>query len=125
LLAYFLFPRPPIQLPSNQSGLIIAAFTLIAWLLGTFIDALRNVAIERVLDWFPPLRIEWGFFIHGEHDKVARVEEYFFSFYKIDMDMALALTLFLSLSRHILSIFVQQSIGYYPPKVAIICGPLL
>jgi len=117
LLAYFLFPRHPIQLPADQSGLIVAAFTLVAWLLGTFIDALRNLVIEHILDLIPPLKIKWEFFIHGAQEKVAKVEEYFFSFYRIDMDMALALSLFLTVSRHVLSAFVQQSVGYYSPQV--------
>jgi hypothetical protein len=120
LLSYFLFPLHPIKLPQGQSALIVAAFTLIAWLVGTLIDAMRNLLIEILLDLIPPLRIQWDFLIHGDQEKVAKVEEYFFSFYKIDMDMAVALTLFLCLSNRVLSVFVQQSVGYYPPRVGII-----
>jgi hypothetical protein len=125
LLAFFLFPLHPIKLPSDQSGLIVAAFTLIAWLLGTFIDALRNLVIEHILDLVPPLKIEWDCLIHGKQEKVARLEEYFFAFYKIDMDMALALPLFLTLGTRILSTFVQQSVGYYPPRVGVILWPVM
>jgi hypothetical protein len=120
LLGYFLFPLHPIQLPVDQSALVVAAFTLIAWLLGTFVDALRNAVVEHLLDLLPPLKIRWGFFIHGEQEKITRVEEYFFSFYRIDMDMAVAITLFLTLSTRVFSAFVQQSVGYYPPKVGLI-----
>ena len=120
LLAYFLFPRHPIELPTDQSALIVSAFTVVAWLLGTFIDATRNLVMEHVLDWIPPLRINWSFLVYSEQEKIARIDEYFFAFYRIDMDMAIALALFLVASRRVLSIFVQQSVGYYPPRVGLI-----
>jgi hypothetical protein len=52
----------------------------------------------------------WG------QSKVARIDQYFLTFYLIDIDMAIALVLFLTARRFVLSIFVQQSVDYYPPN---------
>ena len=104
LLGYFLLPYN-FSLHS-QAGFAIPAFALIAWILGTFIDAVRNLAVESLLDkWW---EIDWKFFIHGNREHVAGIEEYFFSFYRIDMDIALAILLFLITGPFISYAFLRR-----------------
>jgi hypothetical protein len=47
-LGYFLLPYNFSLRP--EAGFAIPAFALLAWILGTFIDAVRNLAIESFLD---------------------------------------------------------------------------
>jgi hypothetical protein len=65
---------------------------------------------------FPqPARYElkWEFLIHGPADAVKNLEQYFFSFYRIDVDMAIAIVIYLAAGPKILSIVTSQSIPCY------------
>lgn len=108
LLGYFLLPYK-FDLHS-EAGFAIPAFALLAWILGTFVDAVRNLAIESLFDvWW---EIEWKCFIHGNREHIAGIEEYFFSFYRIDMDMALAILLFLVAGPFIPYVFLSGHVAY-------------
>lgn len=114
-LGYFLLPYK-FELHAKP-GIALPAFAISAWILGTFIDALRNLAIESLLDnWW---RIDWKFFIHGNREHVAGVEEYFFSFYRIDMDMAAAILLFLILGPFIPYLFLNGPVVCYPIRTGL------
>jgi hypothetical protein len=112
LLAYFAVPQSP-NLLHDEPILAAGALTLVAWLLGTFIDALRNLTVEHVWDWFPGQKVNWKFFVHGDPAKVANCEKYFFSFYMVDTDMAIAIALFLLVGPSVLSIIIGQAIPPY------------
>lgn len=84
-----------------------------AWLLGTFIDALRNLVVEHIWDWIPSQKVNWKFFVHGEATKVANCEKYFFSFYMVDVGMTVAIVLFLSVLPKVLSIVTSQPVPPY------------
>jgi hypothetical protein len=115
LLGYFLLPYN-FSLHS-QAGFAIPAFALSAWIVGTFVDALRNLAVETLLDkrW----ELEWALFIHGNREHIAGIEEYFFSFYRIDMDIALAILLFLIAGPFIPYAFLNGPIASYSIKTCI------
>jgi hypothetical protein len=53
LLAYFTLAQRLTSFLHEDAAVILGAFTVIAWLIGTLIDALRNVLIEWIWDLFP------------------------------------------------------------------------
>jgi len=113
-LGYFLLPYK-FQMHA-EAGFAIPAFGLLAWILGTFIDAVRNLAIESLFDiWW---EIDWKFFI-GNRDDVAGIEEYFFSFYRIDMDMAVAILLFLVAGPLVPYAFLDGPIVFYSIRTGV------
>ena len=113
LLGYFALSQHLDQpLLHASAGIAIAASTLMAWLIGSFVDALRNFLVEGLLDryWFA---INWEFFVKGKQEEVANIEQYFFSFYMIDMDIAIAVVLFLGFGPCILSIITERPIPHF------------
>jgi hypothetical protein len=113
LLAYFALPQSQTCLLHENSVLAAGALTLIAWLLGTFIDAFRNAVVEHIWDWLPSQKVNWKFLVHGDPTRVANYEHYFLSFYMIDVDMAIAIVLFLSVGPCVLSVITSQPVPHY------------
>jgi hypothetical protein len=72
----------------------------LAWISGTFFDLIRNL-LEWVWDcrWIATQKLNWRFFFNGEPERLANLEHYFWSFYLLDADMAIAILLSLLLSR--------------------------
>jgi flagellar biosynthesis protein FliQ len=62
-----------------------------AWILGTLVDALRNILEELLLDHLQPL--DWAFFFRGEEKLLANFEHHLWSFYILDLDMTIAIAL--------------------------------
>ena len=90
-----------------------------AWLLGTFIDALRNVFLEEAWDRFQP--VEWSFFVEGPADEISNLDHYFFSFYMADLDIAIGIALYLACGHF----FITRVLGLnaqYPCAVYLILG---
>jgi hypothetical protein len=114
LLGYFALPIKSNSLLHPDSVLAAGALTLIAWLLGTFIDAVRNLVVEHVWDWLPGQAVNWRFFVHGNEKEVANCERYFFSFYMVDVDMAIAVGSFLLAGPYIVSTVTGTPIDSYP-----------
>ncbi len=64
---------------------------LSAWVIGTFFDAFRNGIIEYLIEHlFKKAEINWDFFFRGKREKVAQLEEYFYAYYQLDTNMAIA-----------------------------------
>jgi hypothetical protein len=106
LLAYFTLYHIPSAPPLHDNpGAALAIATLLAWLLGTFIDAIRNL-LEWVWDWFSKEKFPWEFLLHGEPDKVSNLENYFLSFYRLDGDIAIAIFLFVLFAPSIISALI-------------------
>jgi len=80
------------------SGAIVV-LVLIAWILGTFFDLIRNL-LEWVWDSprFTSHELNWAFFFRGDQTRLANLEHYFWSFYLLDADMAIAILLSLMAS---------------------------
>lgn len=121
LLGYFAITHgesvPPV-LAKNVAA-AISLFALMAWLIGTFIDALRNVFLEAAWDRFQP--VEWSFFVDGPADEIGNLDHYFFSFYMADLDIAIGVFLYLVFGR----IFITRVLGFkaqYPCLVYLILG---
>jgi hypothetical protein len=103
LLAYFDLHGFSFQELHNLQGLDVIVIILIIWLLGTFIDVLRNL-LEHLWDcrWFVNEDLNWDFFFHGEQGKLNNLDNYFWTFYVLDADLAIAILLFLFLGRQLL-----------------------
>ena len=65
------------------------AFLLLAWIIGALLDAIRNGLVETWLDRKHP--INWDFFFTGEGDKILRLNEHYYAYYKLDMNFVLAI----------------------------------
>jgi hypothetical protein len=80
------------------SGAIIV-LVVIAWIIGTFFDVVRN-HFEWAWDsrWFAEHELNWAFFFRGDEKRLANLDQYFWSFYVLDADMALAIVLSLTFS---------------------------
>jgi len=94
-----------------NAGILI--LILFAWILGTFFDLSRNL-LENLWDchWFVRHELDWDFFFHGDDKRLANLEHYFWSFYLLDADMAVAIFFFLLLGRAILSQTIGQAQTY-------------
>jgi hypothetical protein len=73
------------------SGAIVV-LVLLAWILGTFFDLIRN-QLEWIWDCshFTTNKLNWGFFFRGDEKRLAHLEHYYWSFYLLDADMAIAI----------------------------------
>jgi hypothetical protein len=78
LLAYFDCFGPALKPLHDLPGTTIFFFILLAWIVGTFFDLIRNL-LEWVWDcgWFVEDELNWKFLIHGDESKVARLEHYY------------------------------------------------
>jgi hypothetical protein len=103
------------------SGAIVV-LAILAWILGTFFDLIRNL-LEYVWDCrrFTLHELNWAFFFRGDETRLANLEHYFWSFYLLDADMAIAILLSLAASPCI--VFV--SAGAVRGKMWLIWSALL
>lgn len=91
---------------------IVGVFVL-AWLLGTLFDVIRNL-----LEWLWDCRrlvtkpLNWRFFFEGDEQRLANLEHYFYSFYMLDADMAISILLFVFLGRWIISVTIGPAHVY-------------
>lgn len=121
LLGYFAIYQNG-QVPPALHGNAAAAigiFAILAWLLGTFFDMLRNRIVEWALDECYS-KIYWDFFFTGSAEKLANLEHFFFSFYMLDADMAIGLFLFVAIGPYVVS-----DLGLTPHVSIVFRGVLL
>lgn len=92
LFVYFDFHGFSFQEIKLSSSAIIL-LVLIAWVLGTFFDMVRNL-FEWCLEYrFPRYKLNWEFFFCGDKDRLENLEHYYWSFYLLDADTAIAILL--------------------------------
>jgi hypothetical protein len=99
LIMYLAIQGPTFSWIDSLSSGAIAVLVLIAWILGTFFDLIRN-HLEWIWDskHFTPEELNWSFFFRGDAARLANLEHYFWSFYMLDADMAIAILLSVSSS---------------------------
>ncbi len=68
-----------LQLDAAQSTIAAGAFLLGSWMVGTFLDSVRNLLEHRWDHLYGPLY--WNFFFYGARDKVAQLDEHYFAYY--------------------------------------------
>ncbi len=80
-----------------SSLLKLGGAVALAWIIGTFIDAIRNCFIEdRINSWYPKAKIDdsnWRFFFDADPAKLAQFEQYYFSYYRIDINISIAIVM--------------------------------
>lgn len=106
ILGYFAITyggQVPPTLHENLAA-AISMFALLAWLLGTFFDAVRNI-LEGIWGRLSP--VQWDFFLHGASEELANLDHYFFSFYMLDADLAIGLSLYLVFGWY----FIREVLG--------------
>ena len=79
---------------SLSSG-IVAALSFVAivfgFVVGELLDSVRDL-VEHLCDrLFPRIAINWDFFVSGEKQKVENLEEWFFTYYELDANLALGI----------------------------------
>jgi hypothetical protein len=131
LLSYFDQNGYSLELLRKLTNPEIAVLILIGWLLGTFIDALRNLS-EHLWDWhwlwnrlhtvfgwrwLKPAEINWNFFFRCTGKKLENLERYYWAFYILDADIAIAMMLFVVLNcvcrwRHFYGPFSAFKFGF-------------
>jgi hypothetical protein len=94
------------------SGAIVVLIVL-AWILGTFFDLIRN-QLESIWDChhLTTHELNWGFFFRGDEKRLAHLEHYYWSFYLLDADMAIAIALSLMFSVCILHLQIIPVHGH-------------
>jgi hypothetical protein len=94
LIIYFDFHGLSFKEFDELTAGAIAVLVVIAWIIGTFFDALRNL-LEWVWDCsrFTERELNWDFFFRGDERRLANLDQYYWSFYLLDMDMAIAIVL--------------------------------
>jgi len=75
------------ELPSGA----IIPLAVLAWISGTFFDVIRNLFVEWFLDHIANEKVNWDFFFKGDRERLENLESYFWSFYLLDSDMAIAI----------------------------------
>jgi hypothetical protein len=94
LLIYFDLHGFSFEQLDKLSSAAIVVLVLLAWILGTFFDLVRNL-LEHVWDsrFFATHELNWRFFFRGDEKLLANLEHYFWSFYILDADMAVAIAI--------------------------------
>jgi hypothetical protein len=103
LIVYLAIHGPSFYGINSLSSGAMIVLVLVAWILGTFFDLIRNL-FEYVWDckWFTATKLNWAFFFRGDEKKLANLEHYFWSFYMLDGDMTVSIVLSIGASLVVL-----------------------
>jgi hypothetical protein len=71
------------------SGLVF----ILAWIIGDFFDSLRETVVETIWDWFS--EIYWNFFFEADSEKAEQLENYYYSYYELSINLAISIIIFL------------------------------
>src|SRR6267378_1889380 len=95
-LSYFYYSHDPDwftnlrQFEGGVKAILGVSFFFAAWILGTFFDAIRNI-LEDVVDWLRPATAHWwDVFFKADRGKVDQLQEYYFAYYELDGNFAIA-----------------------------------
>jgi SET domain len=83
--------------PNTSSALLLiasASYLFASWVIGTLIDAIRNAIAEHVADRWSKEPLNWDFFVTGDREKVAQLDEYYFAYYQAKANYAIGLSIF-------------------------------
>ena len=76
------------------SGLVL----IVSWIVGDFFDALREVieeAWDQLLKHFKKPTLNWDFFFEADREKTDQLEDYYYSYYELDINFTVAIGIFL------------------------------
>ena len=83
------------------SGLVL----IVSWIIGDFFDAFREIIIEFIFDRWQPLW--WDFFYKGNREKADQLEDYYYSYYELNINITVAIVFFLISELLFRSTFVK------------------
>jgi hypothetical protein len=72
---------------------VALAFAVAAFAVGSFLDCIRNLLEDFVSKFFPKHAIDWSYIWKFNKDNFEKMEEYYFTYYVFDFNMAGALLL--------------------------------
>jgi len=128
LVLYCYFTAHPCQFDwiiSKGGAITIAASGLVlvvSWIIGDFFDAFREILEDQVLDRLQ--RLYWDFFFEADREKADQVEDYYYSYYELNINFAVAIFWFL-LSEFLFYLFGSTFIKLFPWYVNLIILPLV
>jgi len=70
-------------------ALIIFLLSIVSFVIGEALDAIRNSFIEDCLD--KKSKINWDFFSMGEREKITNIDEWYFTWYAFSVNMCSAI----------------------------------
>ncbi len=82
------------QIPDIGPTLNLIALAVFGFVIGNFLDAVRD-ALEWAFDRLQP--INWNFFVSGSKEQLGNLEEWFYTWYELDMNLLLGILLFIIL----------------------------
>jgi hypothetical protein len=86
----------PTLLQQSPSPAIVGALSFLAivfgFVVGELLDTARDL-LEFLIDIPKRFRINWDFFVAGERDKIENLEEWYYTWYELDANLALGILL--------------------------------
>jgi hypothetical protein len=82
-----------LSLPSvtSEAALLTLVASVMAFVIGAVFDAFRNSVIENRLDKTAGRKIEWNRLITADKEQLDRLENYYFTYYVLDWNLALCI----------------------------------
>lgn len=74
---------------STFSAIALLAF---GFVIGNFLDAVRDILEELLFDKLS--RMNWAFFVSGREEHLRNLEEWFYTWYELDINLAIGTILF-------------------------------
>jgi hypothetical protein len=82
-----------VQSKSGGSFWIMLAVIAIAFVVGQFLDAARDVILENLIFDRICGKVRWEFFFEGNKEKLQNLEEFFYRWYEMDANIVVAILL--------------------------------
>ncbi len=90
-----------LKLFADEVGASSVALAFAAFVIGSFLDCIRNLLEDFVSNFFPKHAIDWSYIWKFDKDNFEKMEEYYFTYYVFDFNMAAALLLGILASKSI------------------------
>jgi hypothetical protein len=87
--------HPPSSALIGAFGFVMVVF---AFVVGDLLDAIRDFTEYFCDRFFPKHSIKWNFFVAGKKEKVENLEEWFYTWYELDANLAIGILILLILS---------------------------
>ena len=98
------------DLINNHSNLLLSfgfAWFILAWLFGTFFDAFRDSVVENCK--FKE-KINWDFFFESDYTKVKQLDEFFYAYYILAVDLVISVIM-----AYVSIMFIYGLSAFYSP----------
>jgi hypothetical protein len=79
----------PNEATGARGALIILTLAVVAFVIGEFLDSVRDLVVERCLDSKDP--IKWDFFFKGDKNELKNLMDNYFTYYVLNWNLALGI----------------------------------